>query len=92
MFIVRSEKYRVGKPFFKLSIILLTRLRVGHPSRDTLGGEPSGQRVECCADLVKFANPLGVDPGDDQPAAAVFFDQLLLMGQHAELAGPRRTR
>ena len=69
-------------------------LRVGHPSRDTLGGEPSGQRVECCADLVKFANPLGVDPGDDQPAAAVFFDQLLLLEQLQRVADwlPRHTK
>jgi hypothetical protein len=61
---------------------------------DTLGGEPSGQRVECCADLVKFANPLGVDPGDDQPAAAVFFDQLLLLEQLQRVADwlPRHTK
>src|SRR4029077_7480409 len=69
-------------------------LRVGHPSRDTLGGEPSGERVEHRADLVKFANPLGVDPGDDQPAAAVFFDQLLLLEQLQRVADwlPRHTK
>src|SRR5439155_14897923 len=33
-----------------------------------------------------FANPLGVDPGDDQPAAAVFFDQLLLLEQLQRVA------
>ena len=69
-------------------------LRIGNPFRDPLGGEPSGERVECCADLVKFANPLGVDPGDDQPAAAVFFDQLLLLEQLQRVADwlPRHTK
>jgi len=69
-------------------------LHVDHPPGDALGGEPSGQRVECCADLVKFANPLGVDPGDDQPAAAVFFDQLLLLEQLQRVADwlPRHTK
>ena len=69
-------------------------LRVGHPCRDTLGGEPRGQRVERSADLVKFVNPLGVDPGDDQPAAAVFFDQLLLLEQLQRVADwlPRHTK
>ena len=69
-------------------------LRVDHPPRDALGGEPSGQRVERGADLVKFTNPGGVDPGDDQPAAAVFFDQLLLLEQLQRVADrlPRNAK
>jgi len=59
---------------------------VDHPPGDALGGEPRGQRVERSADLVKFANSVGVDPGDDQPAAAVFFDQLLLLEQLQRVA------
>ena len=48
---------------------------------DALGGKSRCQRVERAADLIKFLHSGGVDFGHDQPAAAILFDQLLLLEQ-----------
>ena len=63
-----SERLLRGEPLLGLD----------YPSSDTFSGEPRGQRVERTADLIKLADPRGVDLRNDQPASAVLLNQLLL--------------
>jgi len=57
----------------------LAQRRSGLSPRNALGTQPRRQPIECAANLIKFVNPLWVDPGNYQTAPTRFLDQLLLL-------------